>query len=183
MTTTKETPEQYKARRNEESRVRMAAYYKTDAYKQYLINSRERRRLYKESRRRRAGIQPKGTATRKMEEAAQAKRDAKNKEEALWSESHVKRYTKIMRNRRKAMERWENNREEEKARARKAIADMKPAYIRQQLKSMGINRNQITPELMEMKREQLSMRRLSREADIAASKQLKEEYEAITKHA
>ena len=56
MTMEKRTKEQIKAERNERARLRMAKHRETAAYQEWLIASRERRRLLKEKYRRKAGV-------------------------------------------------------------------------------------------------------------------------------
>lgn len=87
----------------------MAAYMKTEAYKQYLIDSREKRRKRKESYRRRDGIPPSGTVTKAMKEAANSRRDAKKKDEQMWCDAHVNRYHKVIRARNKSKSKYETD--------------------------------------------------------------------------
>ena len=96
-----------------------------------------------------------------------------------WCESHVKRFYYLKNAREKYAKRYIESHEEEKQRSRKSKADLKNAYIRQQLRGMGISNEAMTPELIELKREQLILRRLSREAEQAAVKQMENEHETI----
>ena len=72
----KRTKEQIKAERNERARLRMAEYRKTAAYQEWLLASRERRRLLKEKYRMQAGAK-----TLAQKKADAESRRLKNKRE------------------------------------------------------------------------------------------------------
>jgi hypothetical protein len=177
-----ETLDQKKARRNEASRVRVLAYRKTQAFKDWYVANRESRLKRREKYRRAAGIQPKGDKRKREQREAEKRRALKKAMEDYWCEAHVIRYLSVLKARAKSAKRYISNPEKERARSRRAKAELRPAYIRQQLFSMGFEAHQITPEIIELKREQLSLRRLSRETEKAASEQMKEANETIAKH-
>lgn len=183
------TKEQIKAERNERARLRMAKHRETEAYQEWLIASRERRRLLKEKYRRAAGCMPRDVIKENArirnesiaasKAIAKAEREARQKDKNGWCDAHIKRFYMLKKLKEDYARRYAEDPEKERARSRQVKADLKDTYIRQQLFSMGLSREQITPQIIELKREQLALRRLSREAEQAAVKQMENEYEAI----
>ena len=189
MTMEKRTKEQIKAERNERARLRMAEYRKTAAYQEWLLASRELRKGLKAKYRRESGcvsldeIKDRARKRKELIDAskamARADKEARQKDENCWCDAHIKRFYRLKKLKEDYAKRYNEDPEKERARSRHAKADLKDAYIRQLLFSMGFAREQITPQVIELKREQLALRRLSREAEKAAVKQMENEYEAI----
>lgn len=103
------TKEQLKAERNERSRLRMAKYIKTQAYQEYLIASRERRRLLKEKYRRKAGISPRGSKEKEKKLAAEEKKRIAEDMAMTWCECHVLLYYRREKARQKHKRKYAND--------------------------------------------------------------------------
>jgi len=176
---------QSKAELNRKARERMAVHRQTPEYREWLRRSREMRKQLKAKYRRDAGATPRDVireaadAKRALAVARKALRDAVN---AL-HDAHVDRYQKVMYSRRKAASRYALDPQAQRDRqaARKRAAP--DSYVRQMLRSMGIANDEITPEMIEMKREAMLFRRLSRQIRKAIANHKEENHEAITEHA
>ena len=117
-------------------------------------------------------------------EAAAAKRVAVAERQAITQlhEAHVKRYDRILYDRKKALEAHRVNPGKGRARASKRRQSLNDSYVIQNLKQMGIPVAAITPSLIAMKNESMGYRRLSRITRSTIQQHLEKENEAITKH-
>jgi Fe2+ transport system protein FeoA len=179
------TKEQIKADRNERARLRMAEYYKTQAYRDWYASSRDQRNARKERYRRAKGAEPieqkkeRARLAKEIEKAKKEFKELKKKEIDGWADAHVKRFYEVQKNRAKYYAVKEKDPEKEARKKRIDRVELRDPYIKKQLLQMGIARELLTPEIIELKREQLALRRLSREAEQAAVKQMENEHETI----
>lgn len=165
------------------ARERMAAYRKTPEYQDWLLRSRELRRGLKEKYRRQAGAKPRDAqaAAEKREQEAAARR-LRDEVRGL-HDAHVKRFDFLRRARESYAKRYARSPELERARATAKKRALVDHYVAYQLRQMGISSDAINAELIELKREVIRFRRLSREAWTQICNQRKEDHEAITEHA
>lgn len=166
---------------NAEARERMAEYRKTPEFRVWFEQSRELRRALKEKYRRAAGARPRQEIA---DEAAKRRAQAAQRM-AMRSihDAHVKKYWRVIKSRSKVKEWYAVNADKKRAYVidrRDALTD---AYVVQNLKSMGIEPNQITENLVSLKREAMQFRRLVKKAKTAISNHLKESHETVPKHA
>jgi len=97
-------------------------------------------------------------------------------------DEHVRRYQRRIKNRAKFAERYKARGDVERERVKRYKAQLPDAYILEKLALHGFARSDVSPQLIELKRDQLHMRRLARQLKEAAHQVHKEEYESITKH-
>lgn len=122
------------------------------------------RREYKRILRQKAGCKTR----EEIKSAAEKKRvDLKPKLKPAIHDAHVRRW--------KCIERWKR----QFIKRKEGLSDI---YIKEKLKQFGIPLEQITRELIELKREAMTAMRLSRNIKRAIKNHWKEENETITKH-
>lgn len=146
----------------------------------------EYKREYKRIQRRKAGARLRADMTAKT----QAKREAAAIKAAIRlqqqkdapHDAHVKRYAKAISDRAKYAKRYKANPQAERQRTAQRKQLLPDAYVIQQLKSCGIPREIVTPELIDLKRDCIQYRRLSRNIKSTVKNHLKEQNETITKH-
>lgn len=119
---------------------------------------------------------------------AQAKREAaairkSQRESMALHDAHVKRYVRVLTDRAKYSKRYETNPQAERERTSRRKQALPDSYVIQQLKSMGIDREVVTSALIELKREAMQYRRMSRSIKTTVKNHLKEDHETISKHA
>lgn len=144
----------------------------------------EWRREYKRIRRRQRG----GLSRAEIAEKAKEKRDF----EALKMESqralkmlhdaHVKQFKERERNRARMASLYQLNPGKQRARQRERKQALVDSYVVQNLVASGIPRVEISPYMIELKREQMQLRRLALELKQSAAKTRKEHYETVAKH-
>lgn len=137
---------------NAKARARMAAYYKTEAYKKYLEASKDSRRKRKEKYRRAAGVLPRGSIGSKRAAAAAEKRKAR--EEFLTSFVGPPKPTRKSYGV-AAYQRWlyrsnQRVREYQKAKRSKQVASVTYAYAREQLHMVGAPHELIVANQMKL---------------------------------
>lgn len=170
---------------NRKARERMAAYRQTPEYREWLHQSRELRRSLKEKYRRQAGAKPRDV----MREAAEAKRELAAARKALREavssrhDAHVRRFNSVMANRKAYASRYAIDAQAERERSAMRKRALREGYVRQLLRGMGMTNDDITPEMIEMKREAMLFVRLAREIRKAIANHNEENHEAITEHA
>jgi hypothetical protein len=103
------TKEQKKADSNERARLRMATHRETQAYKEWLIASRERRRLLKEKYRRQVGVMPKTNKTKTKADEVKARKAQALVIAYLWCEAHIVDYSRALKARNRHREKYANN--------------------------------------------------------------------------
>lgn len=150
------------------------------------------RREYKRLQRREAGarlraeIAAQAQAKREAELATREKHDSHVKAlrelQASLHDAHVHRYSYVLRDRQKYANRYKENPHAERDRSSRRKQKLPDSYVIQNLKSMGIPRDAVTPELIGLKREHMEYRRLSRDIKSTVKNHLKEQNETITKH-
>ena len=89
-------------------------------------------------------------------------------------DAHVKRYAGCLLARQKSKARYDANPQSQRERRRKAQQALVRSYVVYNLTVMGIPRDCITEEIVELKREQITLRRFSRELKRAATNSKKE---------
>lgn len=166
----------------------MALWRQTPEYRIWLEKSRENRIRLKAKYRREKGVatREEKAAASKQRRLAMAKADAHVKlyrslAEAL-HQAHVVRYHLALRDRAKYQRRWQTDPKRERDRVRKYKAALPDAYVISNIKAMGISPEQITPDLVALKREAMSFRRLSLQAKTILTNHNKETHESLTKH-
>lgn len=166
---------------NRKARERMAARRQTPEYREWLLQSRELRRSLKEKYRRQAGAKPRDVyrkaATEKRALAAERKalREAVN---AL-HDAHVRKHQYVMKYRRQ----YESNPEWHRARSAARKAALPDSYVLELLRYTGFPAEAASPEVIELKREALQFRRLSRQIRKEIFNHAKEStHEGITQH-
>lgn len=178
---------QSKAELNRKARERMAAHRQTPEYREWLQRSREMRKQLKAKYRRDAGATPRPDGYHEQAVAKRAKAaDQRAVREALASlhDAHVKRYACVMRNREKYAKRWLADPVSERARSARRKQALPDSYVAEQLLAGGFPADAIDAHVLELKREVIQFRRLSRAVRKAISQQTKEqEHEAIAQHA
>lgn len=167
------------------ARERMARRRQTPEYREWLRRSRELRRGLKEKYRRQAGARPRADIAAKAAAAREAQATSREHRRMLRGlhDAHVKRWERLKKAREMFAARYTAapGRERERVSARKwALVD---SYVAQQLRAMGVPQESITAELIELKREAIQFRRLSRQAKKLIANQRKEAHETVTKHA
>lgn len=134
----------------------------------------------------RSEIAAEAKAKREAELAIREKHDSHVKAlrelQAALHDAHCRRYANVLLDRAKYAKRYEANPQAERRRASQRKQLLPDAYVLQQLKSFGIPREIVTPELIELKRESMQYRRLSRNMKSTLKNHLKEQNETITKH-
>lgn len=108
---------------------------------------------------------------------------AQTKERRALHDAHVKRYVNVLKEREKFRKRYLCFPDIERGRSRNKRNSLCKSYVVQRLVSQGFKRPEIDIELENLKREQLAMRRLSRELKNAANESMEKENESFTKHA
>lgn len=165
------------------ARERMAAYRKTPEYQDWLQRSRELRRGLKQKYRRQAGAKPRDAqaVAEKREQEAVARR-LRDEVRGL-HDAHVKRFRCVMASRRKAASRYVSDPDGERARSAARKRALPDSYVVEQLACGGFPRDAVTPWVIELKREAIQFRRLSRQARAQISNQAKEStHEGIAEH-
>lgn len=149
---------------NRKARERMAAYRRTPEYQDWLQRSRELRKQLKAKYRREAGATPRDA----IKEAADAKR-AKAAEQrrvreakASLHDAHVRRYRDVLNWRESGRKQWLQNPEPRRVRQAARRVELVDWYVRQQLRDMGFPADAINEHVMQLKREAILFRRLSR---------------------
>lgn len=89
-------------------------------------------------------------------------------------DAHVKRFKTIARDRARYLVRYKRDPEFEIARQSTRKAALPDSYVAQNLVAMGVNRSAIDEHLINLKREQMTLRRLSGELKKAAKQSLEE---------
>lgn len=172
---------------NRKARERMAAYRQTPEYREWWQRSREMRKQLKAKYRREAGATPRPDGYREQAAAKRAKaadQRAVREALALLHDAHVKRYAAVMRARRCYAKRWSADPAAERARSAKRKQALPDSYVAEQLRAGGFPADAIDAHVLELKREVIQFRRLSRAVRKAISQQTKErDHEAITQHA
>lgn len=161
---------------NRKARERMAAYRQTPEYQDWLQRSRELRRQLKAKYRRDAGATPLDA----IKEAADAKRamaaEQRRVREALAAlhDAHVRRYRDVLSWRESGRRQWLQNPEPRRTRQAARRAELVDWYVRQVLCETGFPVDAIDAHVMELKREAILLRRLSRQIKNEISNQAKE---------
>lgn len=180
---TKQTPEQVK----QKARERAAAWRRTDEYKRWREESREVRKAYKAKYRRLAGVPTLSEKrwAKKQKELAKADSHIRLRESlvAALHCAHVKKYFSALKAREVFKQQYMKHHDKQIERVSKYKSNLPDAYIVQNLKSMGLATEQITPDLIAIKREAMQFRRLSSQAKTVLSTYWKENHEAISQHA
>lgn len=168
---------------NRKARERMAAYRQTPEYQDWLQRSRELRRQLKAKYRRDAGAMPRDP---EATAAKRARRDAARERRAVVAalhDAHVKRFRHVMRYRAQSARRYESNPEWHRARSAARKAALPDAYVLEQLRYSGFPAEAASAGVIELKREAIQFRRLSRQIRKEISNQPKEvSHESITQH-
>ena len=160
------TPEQSKARRRNEAEAngRTVGKYEPTGLAGKCASGTEWRREYKRILRQKAGCK----TLAEIKSAAEKKRvDLKPKLKPAIHDAHVRRW--------KCIERWKR----QFIKRKEGLSDI---YIKEKLKQFGIPLEQITRELIELKREAMTAMRLPRNIKKEKKNHWKEENETITKH-
>lgn len=165
------------------ARERMAAYRQTPEYRDWLLRSRELRRGLKEKYRRQAGVKPRDAQAAAEKREQEAAAHGLREEVRGLHDAHVKRFVGMRRAREAYVRRYVAFPERERARVSKYKEALADFYVAQQLRSMGVPQEAVTAELIEIKREALRFRRLSRQARSLIENQRKEEHETVAEHA
>lgn len=97
-------------------------------------------------------------------------------------DAHVRRFRQVVRDRERFLEKYKSNRKAECDRSSKRKLALVDCYVRQQLQAMGIPKAAITSDLIELKRELISFRRLSRTIKSTVKNQRKDQNETLSKH-
>lgn len=95
-------------------------------------------------------------------------------------DSHVKKYFQAIRNRAKSLKQYSKHREKILARHHAYKHNLVDGYVVSNLVALGVPIHEISSEVVEIKREQMLLRRLSLELKQSAKKLTKEAYESIT---
>lgn len=105
---------------------------------------------------------------------------------AQFPDAHVLRYQRALKDRAKYLKRYKANPDSERERCAKNNAKRKQAladsYVSEGLKQMGIPPSAITPHLINLKRESMEYRRLSRTIKSTVKQHLEQENETLSKH-
>ena len=172
-------------------RNRAAVLEATAAYRvanRALVNERSRNKKHeKRVQRAMAGV---GHVTKPRANGPRALHDAHVRlwatipepVEAFRFDAHVRRYRSVLKSREKYAARWVSAHDQELARVRAYKARLPDAYVLQRLALPSSLRTDVPKELLELKRDQLSMRRLARQLKDAAQNSQKENHEAIEQH-
>ena len=177
---------QSKAELNRKARERMAAYRQTPEYREWWQRSREMRKQLKAKYRREAGATPRDVIKDRAEakRAKAADQRAVREALALLHDAHVMRYAAVMRARAYYAKRWLADPAAERARSARRKQALPDSYVAEQLRAGGFPADAIDAYVLELKREAIQFRRLSRAVRKAISQQTKErDHEAITQHA
>lgn len=139
----------------------------------------EWKREYKRMLRRKAGARLRSEMKKNADEK---RKSADEKRAKRLHDSHVKRYHAVIYSREKYKKMYETNPEKERERQAKRKKALPDSYVIQNIVSMGISVNVVTPELIELKREAIQFKRMSKTIRKTVNDQLKEINETITKH-
>lgn len=168
---------------NRKARERMAAYRQTPEYQDWLQRSRELRRQLKAKYRRDAGVTPRDPAAAAVRRARRAAARERRAVVAALHDAHVKRFRYVMRYRAQSASRYESNPEWHRARSAARKAALPDAYVLEQLRYGGFPAEAASAEVIELKREAIQFRRLSRQIRREISNQAKESsHEGIKQH-
>ena len=174
---------QSKADLNRKARERMAAHRQTPEYQDWLQRSRELRRQLKAKYRRQAGCKTRDPEERAARLAQQQARREQRAMLAALHDAHVKRFRAVIANRKAYANRYAIDAQSERERAAARKRALREGYVRQLLRSMGMANEEITPEMIDMKREATQFRRLAREIRRVIKNRNEENHEAIIEHA
>ena len=157
------------------ARERMAAHRQTPKYREWLERSRELRRALKAKYRRQAGAKPRDpqAAAAKLE-LAQERRVLREALQLL-HDAHVARYRRVMREREKSARQYAKDPGKQRSRSAARKLALPDSYVVEQLGYGGFPREAITEKVIELKREALQFRRLSRQVRAAISDQQEEQ--------
>ena len=97
-------------------------------------------------------------------------------------DAHVKRYAAVLRAREKYARRYVSKTQLERSRVQNYKERLPDAYVLQLLNMDSACKRDIPRDLIEMKREQLKLRRLSLQLKKAAQNTYGEKHESITQH-
>lgn len=144
----------------------------------------ERQRAYRMRNAQRDGrnINPRGTKSKydahvALWELLHRNEGRIGRRRARLHDAHVVRYRAVMRDRSRGVEYsrklYQQNPDRERARQSEMKARLCDHYVKQQLRSMGIESQYITEAMVSIKREQILLRRCSRQLKRAATNQEK----------
>lgn len=105
-----------------------------------------------------------------------------HQKETQLHDAHVRRYQRLNKDRDRAADRYRSNPQKDLSRKKAKRVAIHDSYVLIKLQQMGVPCAEATPEIINLKREQIALRRLARELKTSAKKQLKEHHEGITKH-
>ena len=97
-------------------------------------------------------------------------------------DAHVKRYRQMNKDRAKSMSIYWRNPDHKRNYQRERKKAMTDSYVCQQLMAQGFSREAIDAHILNLKREFMGLRRLSREIKQAVASLPKDEHEAISQH-
>lgn len=165
------------------ARERMAAYRKTPEYQDWLIRSRELRKGLKDKYRRQAGAKPRDlqAAAKKREQRSLAR--IQLEQVRRLHDAHVKRFKSVRKARMAYARRYARFADSERSRSSAAKHALVDSYVSYQLRQMGISADAINAELIELKREVIRFRRISREVKNLVCNYRKENHETVEEHA
>ena len=180
------TPEQKKQHRKAKDAaagIVRREYTRTGLDGLFADSPRNWRLEYKRQQRIKAGAKSRADIVA----VAQAKREAKaqiklQQQEAEKHDCHVRRYMRALADRAKYAKRYAENTIAERERTSLHKQKLPDSYVRQQLVYFGIPKEVITPELIELMRQAMDARRISKTIKRAIKDHWKEENETITKH-
>lgn len=145
--------------------------------RQVMIGLKRKCRRQKGARLR-ADMSVKAHARREAAAIRKSQRDAM----AALHDAHVKRYAYVVSCRFKYANRYNDDPQAERERSAKRKQALPDSYVIQNLKSMGIPAESVTPVLIALKREAMQYRRMSHTIKTTVKNHLKEDHEAIPKH-
>lgn len=178
---TPEQQRQYRKRKAELENRTVRAYKKRNIS---ATSVQEWRREYKRVIRLESGCKPRSEKIAESELKTAKKEAVKLEKMQLKSlhDAHVMQYFRVMKARQRAATKYKTQPEKEKQRSRKYKSRLPDAYVVQALVLQGVSKEKISPRIVDLKREQMTWRRLSLQLKQAVHKHHKEIYEAITKH-
>lgn len=149
------------------------SYVETEFAHLYSTDRAEWRRQYNRRQRERVAAAEGRDIRHRKHDAHVRARPAPDSAPVL-HDSHVRRYVQMERDRVRTRRAYWSRPEEFRASKRRAKSELRDFYVAYQLREMGVAATEITPEILELKREQILLRRLSRSLKSAARDHMKE---------
>lgn len=166
---------QSKEELNRKARERQAARRQTPEYREWLVRSRERRRALKAKYRRQAGAKPRDPQAAAAKRAQALERRAVREARQALNDAHVARYRCVIKAREKSAKQYAKDPSKQRARSAARKLALPDSYVVEQLGYGGFPREAITEKVIELKREALQFRRLSRQVRAAISEKQEEQ--------